>query len=118
MNILELDNEQALDALADLVEPLTEIVSDKEFRQAFGEGNRAKAIANLIRNHKQSIIEMLAVVDGVPVSEYKCNILTLPVRVVELLNNEAIRTLFPFAETVQGVSFSSSATENTEESAQ
>lgn len=96
MKISQLMNEDALDVLADLIEPMTEILSDAEVRDAWNAPNttRAKVAKIAIKKHKSAIIDALAAIDGVPREEYKCNVLTLPLKVIEILNDKDLISFF------------------------
>ena len=50
--------------------------------------------------------------DGVPVEEYKCNVFTLPVRILELLNDPALVQLFTYQGQTGDANSSGSASEN------
>ena len=110
----EYQGEAALDILADLIEPAGEIMSDKQIGDVFKE-NRFKAIGLAIKNHKKAVIQILAIMDGVPVEEYKCNVFTLPVKIIELLNDPDIVQLFTYQGQTGDANSSGSASENTEE---
>ena len=94
MKLSEYKNEQALDILADILEPAATIFSDKEVKEAFGTGDKIKGIKTVIKTHKKEIIEILAVLDGVPVAEYECNVLTFPVKLLEILNDTDLTNFF------------------------
>lgn len=94
MKLSEYKNEQALDILADILEPSSKIFSDKEVKKAFETGDKIKGIKTVIKTHKKEIIEILAVLDGVPVVEYECNVLTLPVKLLEILNDTDLTSFF------------------------
>ena len=94
MKLSEYKNEQALDILADILEPSSKSFSDKEVKEAFGTGDKIKGIKTVIKTHKKEIIEILAVLDGVPVAEYECNVLTLPVKLLEILNDTDLMSFF------------------------
>ena len=114
MKLSEYQGEAALDVLADLIEPAGEIMSDKEIGDAFKE-NRFKAIGLAIKNHKKSVMQILATMDGVPVDEYKCNVFTLPVKILEILNDPDLVQLFTYQGQTGDANSSGSASENTEE---
>ena len=114
MKLFEYQGEAALDILADLIEPAGEIMSDKEIGEVFKK-NRFKAIGLAIKNHKKAVMQILATMDGVPVEEYKCNVFTLPVKILELLNDPALVHLFTFQGQTGDANSSGSASENTEE---
>ena len=94
MKLSEYKNEQALDILADILEPSAKIFSDKDVKKAFETGDKIKGIKAAIKTHKSEIIEILAVLDGVPVAEYECNVLTLPVKLLEILNDTDLTSFF------------------------
>lgn len=94
MKLSEYKNEQALDILADILEPSAKIFSDKDVKKAFETGDKIKGIKAAIKTHKSEIIEILAVLDGVPVAEYECNVLTLPVKLLEILNDTDLMSFF------------------------
>lgn len=94
MRLSEFKDEQALEVLADLIEPAAEIMTDKEVSAAYDSNNLPHAISVAIKNHKESVIKILATLDGVPVEEYHVNLFTLPVKVLELLNDDDLKQLF------------------------
>ena len=113
MKLSEYQGEAALDILADLIEPAGEIMSDKEIGEVFKE-NRFRAIGLAIKNHKKAVIQILATMDGVPADEYKCNVFTLPVKILELLNDPDIIHLFTYQGQMGDAISSGSASENIE----
>ena len=113
MKLSEYQGEAALDLLADLIEPVGEIMSDKEIGDVFKK-NRFKAIGLAIKNHKKSVIQILATMDGVPVDKYKCNVFTLPAKILELLNDPALVQLFTYQGQTGDANSSGSASENIE----
>lgn len=60
-------------------------------------------------------MQIMATMDGVPVEEYKCNVFTLPVKILELLNDPDIVQLFTYQGQTGDANSSGSASENTEE---
>ena len=114
MKLSEYQGEAALDILADLIEPASEIMSDKEIGEVFKQ-NRFKAIGLAIKNHKKAVMQILATMDGIPVDEYKCNVFTLPVKILELLNDPEMIQLFQYQGQTGDANSSGSASENTEE---
>ena len=114
MKLSEYQGEAALDILADMIEPAGEIMSDKEIGEAFKK-NRFKAIGLAIKNHKKAVMQIMATMDGVPVDEYKCNVFTLPVKILELLNDSELIRLFTYQGQTGDANSSGSASENIEE---
>lgn len=114
MKLSEYQGEAALDILADLIEPAGEIMSDKEIGDVFKK-NRFRAIGLAIKNHKKAVMQIMATMDGVPVDEYKCNVFTLPVKILELLNDSELIRLFTYQGQTGDANSSGSASENIEE---
>ena len=114
MKLSEYQGEAALDLLADLIEPAGEIMSDKEIGEVFKK-NRFKAIGIAIKKHKKAVIQIMATMDGVPVDEYKCNVFSLPVRILEILNDPDLVQLFTYQGQTGDANSSGSVSENTEE---
>lgn len=94
MKISDYKNEEALDLLADIIEPCSEIFSDDSVQEAIKNKNFKKVIAPVIKHHKKEIIEILARLDGKSVDEYECNVFTLPIKVLELLSDKALVDFF------------------------
>ncbi len=113
MKLSEYKDEAALDLLADLIEPATEILGDPEVKTALTSGTRAAAIAKIIKLHKKAVISVLAALDGVPVEEYHCGVLTLPAKLLEIINDPEIMRLFSSAGQTVDQTASGSLTEST-----
>ena len=87
-------DDEALDILADIMEPAAEILSDPAVKEAWATGNRLKVAKVAIKGHKAQVMEILAVMEGVPVEEYHCNVFTMPMRVIEVLNDKELLSVF------------------------
>ena len=114
MKLSEYHGEAALDILAELIEPAGEIMSDKHLGEVFKK-NRFKAIGMAIKNHKKAVMQILATMDGVPVDEYKCNVFSLPVKILEILNDPEMIQLFQYQGQTGDAKSSGSASVNTED---
>lgn len=113
MKLSDLKGEAALDALADIIEPSAEIMTDAHFVKCMRDGNKMKAVQLALRNHKKAIIEIMAALDGEKPETYEVNFLSLPKKLLEVFNDPEVASLF----TSQGQTRTSSgsAMENTEE---
>lgn len=95
----EYENEEALEVLADLIDPLATIALDKELmadiRANYKNGaERARLISETIKKHKKEVIRMLAALERTPVEEYKCNLMTLPAQLMNILNDADLMSYF------------------------
>ena len=117
MKFTELKNEQAIEALADMFEPIIEIASDDAIKAAARSDNKILTVKLILKNHARAVLELMAASEGVPVEEYECTVVTLPAKLMEVLNRPEFSFLFPSQGRKTDKTSSGSATENTEEGA-
>ena len=106
--LVDYKDEDALDLLADLAEPVAELMADKEF-SAMVEVNRAAAIRIAIKGHKPTVMQILARMDSVPVEQYHCDFFTAPARLAELITNPTMLSVFSSSEATSAASESSTS---------
>ena len=109
----EYTNRDAIDKLADIIEPLGQMMADPEFSEALQVGDRFKAIAVAAKKHPDAALAFLAGVDGVPVAEYQCGVMALPMRMMEVLGDPNLYTGFTSQAPKNPELSSGPATENT-----
>lgn len=119
MKLSEIKGEQALDLWADLLEPISEIASDKEIAKAVkaGDVKIAEVASKIMKRHKKSIIAILALIEGEDkkIFEEKITAFTLPSKVLALLNDKELMNLFLSQSLTEDARSSASALGNTEE---
>lgn len=93
MKLSDIKGERALDVLADIMEPISEIITDEAVRAAMAE-SKIKGIALAIKTHKKAVVEIMATLDGEDPETYEYDFLTLPHKVLELLTDDAVQSLF------------------------
>lgn len=113
--ISEYKNEEALDLLADIIEPAAKIFADKEIAKFMHGSQRLAAVSAAIKGHKKEVLEILARLNGVPVEEYVCNIFSLPSTLLEVLNDEELLNFFTASVRKNTETSGGNLTENTEE---
>ena len=114
MKLSEFKDDAALDLIADIIEPATEILADPAIKEAFSRSKMA-AIKVAIKSHKNAIREIVARRDGKNAEEYHFTALSLPVKLLSLLNDPDLQQLFTSSGQKEDVTACSSASENTEE---
>ena len=77
-------------------------------------GDIKKAAKVMLKGHAKAVKEILAALDGVPVDMYECNILTLPKKLIEIMSDPDVMSLFTSADVTEGATPSTSALESTE----
>ena len=107
--------DEAIELWADLLDPLTEILTDEKIRKIVQSGKPKITIAKeVLKLHKKEAVEILTTIDPEPIDG-----LNIVLRLVNLLaeigQSEEIKSFFGYAEQEQMESESSSSvTENTE----
>lgn len=110
----EYKNEDALDLLADIMEPVAYIFADKEFVKKAQE-NKLSAIKHVMKKHSKNILSIIARLEGVPVEEYKCTIFSLSLAIMNLFNDPELMDFFKSQGLKINNESSGSAMENTGE---
>lgn len=111
----EYKDEESLDLLADLLEPCTELFSDKALVAVIRKETRIKAIQYAIKNHKKEVVEIMAILNGVPAKDFHYNVFTLPMMVLEVFNDKDLTDFLLQQGKMASESHFGSVTENTEE---
>lgn len=130
MKLSEIKGERAIDAIADLIEPIARIAEDKEAAKLFKrercpKGQTARAfllkrirtsVPVLLRNHKADLIEIMATVEGVSPEVYaqSLSVAKLIGDIFGLLNDGEFLSLFGLAQETEETS-SGSAQAGTQE---
>lgn len=115
---MERNNEEKLELLADLLEPVSIILTDKEITGMIQKDDTkwVAVISAALRKHKKELVEIMAHIDGVEVDKYEVNLLKLPTRLMEFINRPEVQELFTGQSQIESA-YSGSATGNTEDGA-
>lgn len=92
--LADIRGEDALDVLADILEPAAEIMTDDEFKRLMRANKKLKAIKVALKQHKFAVLTILAVMDGEDVSTYSPGLAVLPIKLLELLNDPDMIQVF------------------------
>lgn len=113
--ISELRGEQALDVLADILEPAAEIMTDKNVVELVRSEQKLLAIKAAIKDHKKAVLTILAILDGENPYTYDPPLMVLPLKLIEMLNDPDVQAVFSSQGQKKGENASGSAMENIEE---
>lgn len=122
MKLSDFRGEDAIDVLAEIIEPATEIVTDEEIKKSI-EGKDKKKIGAIVKlalkRHKHAVIEVLAACERKPYDEYlnEVTVFTLPLKALEVFNDKELVSFFQSQLAMIVDESSGSATENIEEEA-
>lgn len=89
----EIKGDEALDAFAELIEPLMLIATDEEVKKARSKPTwyMAKVI---LKNHKEPLKKVLAILSGEDPSTYQPSLFSLPMDLLTLLNDPEVQAVF------------------------
>lgn len=117
-NLADVKGDAALDLVADLIDPVTEIMSDPAVAAAYRgtekePGSKAKAIKVAIKTHKKAVTTILALMDEEDPKTYEPSAMVIPVRLLQILNDPDMNSLFTSADQSSEENTSGSVSENT-----
>lgn len=117
-NLADIKGDAALELVADLIDPVTEIMSDPVVAAAYRgtekePGSKAKAIKVAIKTHKKAITTILALMDEEDPKTYEPSAMVIPVRLLQILNDPDMNSLFTLPDQSSEENTSGSASENT-----
>lgn len=115
MLLSEIKGDEALDSMADLMDPVVEIMADEEFVKLYQTGAKIKAVAYILRNHKKECKTIMAILDGQDPETFEPNLFTLPKKLIEILADDEVMELFQSQEQLKEGESSGPASENTGE---
>ena len=119
MSISDIKGEAALDAFADMIDPAMEIMTDPAISAAYKKPGTtmAQLVGMIVKSHKRSIIKIMAILDGEDPETYadKINILTVPAKLMEIINDPEMKSLFPLQARQKTSESFGPATVNTQE---
>ena len=105
--------EEAIDVLADMLEPASKIMTDKAVKAAFNAKLPPLMVAKTaLKSQKKAVVELISALHREQPGEYEFTMLTLISDLLDILNDEEFASLFTSADTVPS---SGSATETIEE---
>lgn len=91
----EIKGEEALDVLAEIIEPAAEIFTDEKVKAALkGENSKMKAAKVILKDHKKAILTIMAALEATPAEDYKPSIFALPSIILGVLNDPELNSLF------------------------
>lgn len=108
MKLSEIKGERAVEVIADLIEPIANIASDKECADLFSvkpvkdedkkvtaRKHLVKKVPALLKSHKQDVIKIIATLDGKTIDEM--NLFSITAALIGIVQDEALIELFTSA---------------------
>jgi hypothetical protein len=94
MKLSDIKGEQALEAMANLIDPISEIAQDKILVGLIRARNKIEAIKLGLRKHQKSILAILAILNQQDVETYEPSLAEIPIMLLDLLNDTELANLF------------------------
>lgn len=106
MKLSEIKGDRAIEVIADIMEPISNIIGDPEAKKIFNQDKNKekvpviKYLPKLLKTHKNDIYSMLAALDGISVDEYikKANMVKIINDFSDVVTDDSITALFTPAE--------------------
>jgi len=108
MKLSEIKGERAVEVIADLIEPIANIASDKECSDLFSvkpvkdedkkvtaRKHLVKKVPLLLKTHKRDVIQIIATLDGKTIDEM--NLFSITAALIGMIQDEALIELFTSA---------------------
>lgn len=113
MKLSEIHGEQALSVMADLIDPLVQIFKDDEVQKAAKGKLYTDFAKSILKRKPKEVIKVMAILDLQNPETYEVNLATLPTKIMEIVNDKELHSLFSSAAQMAVKSASGSASENT-----
>lgn len=115
MQISEIKGEKAIDAIAELIEPITSIMSDEEVASHGRSENLIQALKVAFKKYPKDVLKVLAIFNGEDPDTYEPSLVQIPLQIMELAKDPDVKMLFTLQGQKMEEGSSGSATETTKE---
>ncbi len=115
MKISNLRGEDAIDTMADLIEPITAIASDKDFEKLYKSKPLVFAVQYCLKHHKKEILEILAIINCEDPDYFDPKFWEIPKMIFDVLDDENVKSLFLSQQMSNLNDISSAVMENSKE---
>lgn len=118
----EFKDDEAMDVLAEILEPASNLIGNPNFKTAIRgdkekgiKKNRLQAVKIAIKENREDVVKIMAILNEKPVEEFHYNLLTLPKMMLEIFNDKELIDFFSSQSEEDLQTPFGSAMENTEE---
>ena len=117
MKLSEYKNEDAINLLADLLDPISELFTDKSVIAIFNnkEASKIEQIQVMLRSNPKAIIKMFAILDNKAVEEVSYSIPEMIAKLYEIMQDTDLTSFFKSQAQNEAQQSSGPATETTKE---
>lgn len=115
MKLSEIKGEKAIEVIAEIIEPATEILNDPKVKLAARSKNIASAASIALKNHPKAVLHLLAALDGEDPETYNPSLVEIPKKLLELFNDPDLASLFTSSDQTEAAESPGPQSENTED---
>lgn len=115
MKLSEIKGEKAIEVIAEIIEPATEILADPKVKLAARAKKIPTAVALALKNHPKAVLHLLAALDGEDPETYKPSLVEIPKNLLELFNDPELASLFTYSDQTEAAESPGPQSENTED---
>lgn len=122
MKLSEIKGVDAIEVVADIIDPVTSIMADEEVKKLAEMKPKPPTLLiakTVLKRQKKAILEILAILHGENPKTYNPSLIELPILLVNLINeiqsNEELQSLFRSQPQMSSSVSSGAVMENTEE---
>lgn len=97
MKLSDYKGTDAVELLADLLEPIGKLFEDEELTTMFRnmkDHKKMDMVRLILKKHSKEVVEIMAIIDGEDVATYSPNFYALPTKLLDLFNDEEFMNLF------------------------
>ena len=99
MRLSDSKNGEAIDVLADLIEPAARIMSDPKIPEIYNSGEpKLLLVRHILKEHKDDAINLIAILHQKPIEELNFTMISLVADMLDILNDPELEQVF----TLQG----------------
>lgn len=109
-------NEEAIELLADILEPATEIFTDPEITGAISNDHETlgKVVIKAVKKHAKAVVQILCAIDGIAYEEANYTAPAIISKVMEIIQDEELTGFFSSLVPTTSQTSSGTATDNTQ----
>ena len=95
--LTEFKNEAAAELLADLIEPASVLFGDADIKAALKD-SKISGVKVAMKKHSKELIDILAIIDGIPREEYDVNAMQIVAKTLAILSDSDLMSAFTLQE--------------------
>lgn len=95
MRLSDIKGEDAIEVLANVLDPITEIAADEKVKKAFMGGyTKLQAAQTIMKLHPKAILKVFAILEREDPETYEPTLLEIPAKILDVLNDPAFTQFF------------------------